>query len=285
MSLARFWVRTTLLFFTVPFFYILIFVLPYHNHLVFNLCTVAATIAGALEVENLFRKKGIPISRFIFSFLSGTLLLATYLEIAGIIERSWYTAWFIIVVSLVLLRAAWIRNRSDIQSLLQLVSSSLFILIYPALFTSFIVKLSSLEYPSIALLFFFSLVFGNDIMAYLAGKFLGKKSRLKLLISPNKTGIGFIAGFICSIAVAVLFKFLFPHILTFSTFTAGLFGAVMGAAVILGDLVESALKRSAHIKDSSSIIPGRGGMLDSLDSMIISAPIFYFVLNFIFRVN
>ena len=104
-----------------------------------------------------------------------------------------------------------------------------------------------------------------------------------MAVSPNKSRIGFLGGFLASPAVVVLFSYLLRDLVTVSTVRAILFGVVVGAAAILGDLVESALKRSASIKDSGQIIPGRGGLLDSIDSPLFAAPFFYygFVLVFL----
>ena len=281
MSTGKFWVRTGLIICVLPFFYIIIFLLPQYNHLVLNIAAILTTIAGAFEVENLLRKKRLSSSRYIFPILSGGLPLITYLEISGIIGRIWSYWLLVAVLSLALLRGVWVRKREEFSSLLQEITSAMFIIIYPALFFSFIMRLTSLKEPSLVLLFFFSLVFMNDIMAYLAGKFLGRKSRLALPISPQKTGVGFAAGFMSSIAVALLFKFRFPYLLPINYILTGVFGAGVGLFTILGDLVESALKRSAQVKDSSGIIPGRGGILDSVDSWLLSAPLVYFVLKLI----
>lgn len=283
MSAGKFWLRTALFIFCVPFFYVLLFSLDHYHHLVFNICVVLVTVVGSMEVEIFFKRKGIPTSGYLFSLLGGTLPLVTYLEIAGITGGNLTFGWFIGLVSLVLLRGLWVLKDQDFSSLLQVISSSMFVLIYPALFISFLVRLSGFNNSSLVLLFFFSLMFVNDIMAYLAGMFLGRKTRLGLLISPNKSGIGFAAGFLSSIGIALLFRYLFPYILSIGYFSTALFGALISILAILGDLAESALKRSAQVKDSSNIIPGRGGILDSMDSWLISLPVFYFVLKAISR--
>ena len=98
-------------------------------------------------------------------------------------------------------------------------------------------------------------------------------------VSPNKTLVGFIAGFCTSIGVAVLTKLTVPDFVPMFYPVMVLIGGIIGFTTILGDLVESALKRSSQLKDTGNLIPGRGGVLDSLDSALLSAPVFYFLMK------
>ena len=179
---------------------------------------------------------------------------------------------------LVLLRSIWVHSERDIELVIQKLTSSLFVLFYPALFLSFLVRLTAFPRASVVLLFFFCLIFGIDTFAYVLGVTLGRKS-LGLAISPNKTVVGFVGGFLAGIGIVLLFKFAFADFLTLGIGGCLLFGASIGLLSIAGDLVESALKRSAQVKDSGRIIPGRGGVLDSVDSWMLSLPVFYFVLS------
>jgi len=87
--------------------------------------------------------------------------------------------------------------------------------------------------------------------------------------------VGFIAGILGTGIVYTVFRLAVPSLLPASLMQGIVFCLVMSISVIFGDLVESGLKRSAHVKDSGIIIPGRGGLLDSIDSMLLSAPLFY----------
>ncbi len=80
------------------------------------------------------------------------------------------------------------------------------------------------------------------------------------------------------LAAAAGFRVFIP-LLVMSVAACVLFGAALGLLAAMGDLIESALKRSARMKDSGRIIPGRGGVLDSIDSWLICLPLFYFVLT------
>ena len=128
------------------------------------------------------------------------------------------------------------------------------------------------------LLFLFGLLWVGDTAAMGTGKWLGKR-KLAPSVSPNKTIAGFIGGLMGAAAIGVLMHFWrlpqlpFVHVLVLS----------LGCCVFgqLGDLVESMWKRSLQIKDSSSIIPGHGGVLDRFDSLLFAAPFMYYYLRIV----
>ena len=278
MSMSRnsFFIRTATVVVALPVFSVLIFILPYYNHLVMNLCAVAVTVAGARELQILLSRRGVPT--FPYVFIPAALIpAAAYLEVLGLITPVWSLAVPTALIVLVLLRSLWIRDQKELSFLLQRISSSLLVIIYPALLLSFIVRLTVFENAAWVLLFFFSTIFANDMGAYLAGMFLGRGTRLGYAVSPNKSAVGFAAGILASIGVAFLFRATVPDLLPIGYGLTAVFGAAAGILTIAGDLVESALKRSADVKDSGGIIPGRGGILDSIDSWLLTAPMFYFV--------
>jgi phosphatidate cytidylyltransferase len=119
--------------------------------------------------------------------------------------------------------------------------------------------------------------------AYFAGSLWGSSTRLNLAISPQKSIVGFAAGLIGTGIVCAIFRVAVPLLLPLNIPEAIAYSVLMGVAIILGDLVESGLKRSASVKDSGIVIPGRGGMLDSVDSMILSAPLFYGLMRILAR--
>jgi len=271
-----FFIRTATVVVALPVFFILVFILPYYNHLVLNLGALLITVAGARELQILLSKRGSPGFPYVF-LLAWLIPAAAYLEVLGLVSLAWSLAVPTALVILVLLRSLWVREPKDLDNLLQRISSSLLILVYPALFVSFIVRLTAFQNARWVLLLFFSVNFANDMSAYLAGMFLGRGTRLGYAVSPNKSAVGFVAGILASVGVALLFRAAIPDLLPISYGAAVGFGAAAGILTIAGDLVESALKRSAAVKDSGGIIPGRGGILDSIDSWLLNAPMFYFV--------
>ncbi len=136
--------------------------------------------------------------------------------------------------------------------------------------------------PAGAIWIFFILIlaFSGDIAAYYVGRALGTKKLLPQ-VSPGKTvegTIGLIAG---SIAGCLVFRQLFlPSLPVIHAVLLGLMGSIVGQ---LGDLCESALKRSAGVKDSGTLLPGHGGILDRLDCLMFIAPFVYYYRVLIVR--
>ncbi|WP_306352582.1 phosphatidate cytidylyltransferase [Flavobacterium sp. '19STA2R22 D10 B1'] len=126
----------------------------------------------------------------------------------------------------------------------------------------------------------FILIWTNDTFAYIVGKSIGKTKLLEK-ISPKKTIEGFIGGVIFALIFSILIaKYITHqpiHIWIISALIIGVFGTI-------GDLIESKFKRIAGIKDSGKIMPGHGGILDRLDSVIFVAPfvfLFYQIINYV----
>lgn len=173
------------------------------------------------------------------------------------------------------------RRDVDINRIVPVVSTHLFLLVYPGLFTWHAARLVSFEFNSQLILLFFLSIYLNDSMAWLFGRlFGGRRQRAgqapPVAVSPNKSMVGFVAGFLASVIVIVGTGQIWPSVLPGSLWLHVLFGATIGLAAIVGDLVESGLKRSASVKDSGQVIPGRGGLLDSIDSPVFAAPFFYY---------
>lgn len=126
-------------------------------------------------------------------------------------------------------------------------------------------------------------VFCTDIFAYFGGKLFGGK-KLNSVISPAKTNSGFICGLLASVvwmAVSYYIEGTFSYSLSkeLSVFALAVIGALFAVLSVIGDLYESLLKRRANLKDSGSLLPGHGGLLDRLDSII---PVMSFSMTLVF---
>lgn len=200
---------------------------------------------------------------------------------AGWLPAGSLWAALLILLLAALASAVWVRRNEQLDPMLSGLANTLLLLLYPGLFLAFVVRLSSLSQSSLSLGFFFCLVFLNDTMAYVGGMLARGWSRLAWPVSPNKSAVGFACGLAAAAGLSALCRALFPSFLPVGYPAAVAFGLVIGALTILGDLVESALKRSSGVKDSSSVIPGRGGVLDSIDSWLLAAPVYYLFFRLI----
>jgi phosphatidate cytidylyltransferase len=128
--------------------------------------------------------------------------------------------------------------------------------------------------------FFFLVIMGADAAAYYGGRAFGKH-KLAPSVSPGKTWEGAVAGMLASLLLAVgAHYWFFPELPT--KFALAL-AAVMNVISVIGDLTESALKRSAGAKDTAKILPGHGGVLDRIDSLLFNAPVIYYFARLYFN--
>ncbi|MBS0623018.1 MAG: phosphatidate cytidylyltransferase [Verrucomicrobia bacterium] len=123
-----------------------------------------------------------------------------------------------------------------------------------------------------------------DMGGYFIGRFFGRK-KLALRISPNKTLEGALGGLVASISMSLIVCYLgrhYGHVFEGVSYLLALwFGLIVGVLGQLGDLAESLLKRDAHVKDSN-VIPGVGGILDMVDSLLFTTPVVYIFLRVLY---
>nr|WP_315169840.1 phosphatidate cytidylyltransferase [uncultured Flavobacterium sp.] len=168
-------------------------------------------------------------------------------------------------------------------------SKYLYLLGYVTLPFIFITKISFgvNDYNPKIIIGLFILIWTNDTFAYIVGKSMGKH-KLFERISPKKTIEGFLGGIVFAVFAGFLISKLYiepkPEFSQKSIIIWTLIALIVGIMGTIGDLIESKFKRIAEVKDSGSIMPGHGGILDRLDSVIFVAPIiflFYQILNYV----
>ncbi len=159
--------------------------------------------------------------------------------------------------------------------------------IYPALFLAFLVKLRLARGPGVGDLeaFYLTLatvvlIWATDTFAYYTGKAVGRHP-LAPRVSPKKTWEGSIGGALGALAVAVALKLTVLAFLPWPHLVVVAF--LCGVVSQLGDLAESKMKRAVDVKDSGTILPGHGGLLDRLDALILAAPMVYLYLAYVAR--
>jgi phosphatidate cytidylyltransferase len=189
-----------------------------------------------------------------------------------------------ILIALVLLAAflseMW-RYRQPMRDRALALMAELLGILYLALFLypAVVIRCDSRWIGPHWVLFLLIVVWTNDIAALAIGKTLGKRL-LAPLLSPKKTWEGAIGGLLTGIGIAAAIHFfLFPDLPMHSAIIASTLIGIFGQ---LGDLAESMLKRAAAIKDSSHLIPGHGGVLDRMDSLLFAIPVLYFYLLLIY---
>jgi phosphatidate cytidylyltransferase len=132
------------------------------------------------------------------------------------------------------------------------------------------------------LLFLVIVTKSGDTAAYMTGTVTNRpmngNHKIVPSISPKKSWEGTFGGLVCSVVLSLCFRGLLPFEFSFSV--ALLTGVLLFAGGFIGDLLESCMKRACGVKDSASIVPGMGGVLDILDSFLINAPLFYIFLNY-----
>lgn len=159
---------------------------------------------------------------------------------------------------------------------------SMFILLFGMLYIGYtlghFLLLRNQQDGGLLVLFVLLVTWAGDAAAYYVGKTCGSRP-LAPRLSPNKTVEGFFGGLVVAPVIAWLGHLWFlPVVTPVDCLILGILFAVLG---LLGDLSESALKRQAGVKNSGALIPGHGGMLDRVDSLLLNAPVFYYYMAFV----
>jgi phosphatidate cytidylyltransferase len=186
--------------------------------------------------------------------------------------------WVLVGVVASFVREMWLFRGPD--RIVVRIALNAFVLIYLGVLPSFLAQLRFLggERSTVALALAVFVPKCNDIGAYFTGKFLtGRilgRTLMTPLLSPKKTWQGFIGGMVASVAVALAIQAFFP-VIPFGWIGAIGFGLTVGLAGVIGDLAESLIKRDLQTKDASHSVPGFGGVLDVIDSLLFAAPVAY----------
>jgi len=272
--------RLLLFFLGIPMILAVIVLLPQFKHAAAVLLIIVFTGGCALELSRFFKARdiaaspallvslgaGLPASAYVGGLLGGPAALAGACLAIVLATGAALIAMFT--------RLAFVVAR-EIPDVLPRADAFAFASVYPGLLGAFIVLIASEpRYATESLLTFCVLAFSNDSLAWLVGMTLGRRRGI-VAVSPNKSVAGFIGGTCGSVGSALCCAAIFPKAMAGALWMIPLFGLAVGVAVIVGDLFESSLKRSAGIKDSGSAVPGRGGFLDSFDSLLFAAPVFY----------
>jgi len=265
----------------------IILFLPYYNHLVFNLLIVVFSALGAAEFSGMLSHKKMVISKK-EAAVFGALPPAAMIFVTCFGARDILIPAVPAAVAIWLLLSRTFSGGDALENFIYRLAAGLAVLVYPGMLLAWMVRISRWENAGIIILTFLFMVFSGDGLAWVFGMAFGRGNQGLIPASPNKSVAGFIGAIIAPIIVGAGAALLLPGVfagfaIPGNRIAAGcILGLLTGVAAILGDLGESAIKRSSGIKDSGSIIPGRGGVLDSIDSLAFAAPVFYLLFALLF---
>jgi phosphatidate cytidylyltransferase len=224
----------------------------------FAVVAVVAVWIGVVELSRAMATRGIRVAK-------EPVLLA--LPVVGFIAYQVGPVGHLVVIAALVLAVMLFRLRFGVQDYVRDLSATLFVVAYLPLMMGFaVITLSADDGPQ-RIAAFILLTVGNDVGGYAAGVLFGKHP-MAASISPKKSWEGFAGSMVTQIVIGVL---TFTFLLDGTWWQGALVGAVMTCTATIGDFVESAIKRDLGVKDMGDIVPGHGGIMDRLDSLIPNA--------------
>lgn len=274
--------RLLLFFVGLPLIIASVFFLPQCNYLVLHVELLAFTVIAILEMRQLLMKR-LPVQSVGVSLALGLLIPVAGFCYAVLGFPFRLITFSIAIAAVMVLFVEFLFSfTGKFEKSIDRIASSFILVIYPGYLVMYLAVMTAWDNAGAVLSVFFLMVFGCDSLAWLFGVLLGKGNRGIIPASPNKSVAGFVGGYLASILVGVGGKLLFPEVFSGSILKVILLGFMTASAAIIGDIIESVFKRSAGVKDSGNIIPGRGGVLDSIDSILLAAPVYYILCDFLF---
>ena len=253
---------------------------------VFVVLITFLALTGLVEFYNLARKRGLPCFK-VSGVIGGVLLMiGTFLNVTGKLGtynsparvNDFETSFLILFVIGLCLRQLMSKdNASGISA----IAVTLLGLMYVPWLLNFLQKIC--YFPHVEgkyfLLYFILLTKFSDMGAYAVGSLIGRHKMIPR-ISPGKTWEGFAGALVVSTGASVIFvHFLGRHMAGMNVYHAIVLGVILSTTAVIGDLIESLFKRECGAKDSGNVLPGIGGVLDLLDSLLFNAPIMYLYLR------
>lgn len=275
MNVKKLLERITVFFIGFPAILSVVYFLPYYHFLCLHILIFAVTFTAVAEIYTMLSKR-VSLYPFPVLLVGGSIFpLISYLDAIQIFPR--IDALFTISIGIYFIFFVEIiySFRKPFEKSIERIVSGVFMMFYPGFFLSFVSQMTRWDGAARIITLFVIIIFTCDSMAWLSGVLFGKSNKGFVPASPNKSIAGFIGGVAGSALVAVLTVMLFRNQFSLSLFSVAIIAIATSVASIFGDLIESVIKRSANMKDSGAIILGRGGIMDSIDSILLGAPVFY----------
>jgi len=251
----------------LPLFILLIF---RGSPSLFFFSVLIVALQGQNEFYHLLESGEVRLQKFLGLLMGALLLIGFYTEDGRLVAAS-------ISLFLILILVFRTLSMRDVAQAAKEIGVTFFGLFYVSYFLGYLILIRGQEHGRAWIFFLFLVIWAGDTGAYYLGSRFGKH-KLFLKISPKKTWEGAVGGLACSLAASAVGQyFLFPandlnHMV--------LLGGGLGLIGQIGDLAESLLKRSSGFKDSGSVFPGHGGILDRFDSILLASPVLYYAVWF-----
>ena len=239
----------------------------WYGNLPFLLLTLGLALFSIIEFYGMMQKRGFQPAYYVGIFCTFFFIIFAFFAL----KKNWEPAHSAILtgaVTVTLISGLFLRRpRHTIVD----VAVTLLGMIYVGWFFSYLLFIRSLTLHGAYLFFLVLSIWANDIAAYLVGGAIGRR-RLNAQISPKKTVEGSLAGFLVSVIAGLIFSYFIGML----AWQAAILGAIVSVLAQASDLVESMIKRDVGVKDSGGMVPGHGGVLDRMDSFILTAPVMYY---------
>lgn len=254
------------------------------NHICLNLATIAVTFLCANEIYHMAKNKFSLLPKFLVVLLPTLFSVIVTICCVMDLSRIFISYTFILLLMVVATFSVFYRSdeigTENFKTVFSELAFSIFIFVYPTVFLTFLQLMSRFNSSGEFISFFLLTVFAADSTAWLLGMLFGKNNRGVVAISPNKSVAGFIGAYVGPVLLALLLHKIWNEKLGLNILPMIVTAVITATAAIIGDLFASLLKRCFNCKDSGHIIPGRGGMLDSVDSIAFASPAFFFSILF-----
>lgn len=251
------------------------------HHLPLNAVVILCSFIAALELYALFSRSTPLLSKPLVVSLSTALPLCTYVFL--IFKQNVSAIGWLALAAVFILMTHEAFSKQSFRESNTKVAASVFIVFYSGFLFTFLIRMTALEKSAVFLSLFFLTVFLCDSLAWFFGVLFGKNNRGRIACSPNKSIAGFVGGYIGALTACAAAKIIWRDIFTGSLVKMLGLGLAVATAAIAGDLIESVFKRSADVKDSGTVILGRGGILDSMDSILAAAPVYYILICVLYQ--
>ncbi|MET0692826.1 MAG: phosphatidate cytidylyltransferase [Propionibacteriaceae bacterium] len=241
----------------------------------FVVLIAVALVLGSVELYQAFQRQ-MQMTAAIVPIAVGTVAIATGSYLAGQQKPVVFSTTSVLLASLALTVVAsliW-RMPKGAPGFVKDTAASLAIIAYVPLLGSFAALMLAGEHGAARVVTFLLIVVMNDVGGYVAGVLFGKH-QMAPKISPKKSWEGFAGSVIFGVASGVLMAI---YGLEVPFWVGILLGVTLVAVGTCGDLIESMIKRDLGIKDMSSFLPGHGGVMDRLDSLLLAAPVAWFIM-------